>query len=134
MYNFSGFEHSNESSPNFSCHFWNHKVRVYSNFPSLFSDVKDSHSVFFLAQTSHTLDKYNLSKWIFGLLSSWVKIHQILQVTFKPRVSYSSKFASHFIVMKHNSSVCFHLNLYMLCTKASNQSANFQTFDWSHEN
>ena len=30
MYNFQTFGCSNESSPNSSCHFWNHKVRVYS--------------------------------------------------------------------------------------------------------
>ena len=31
MYNSSDFECSDESSPNFSCHFWNEVVRVYSN-------------------------------------------------------------------------------------------------------
>ena len=34
---FQTFECSNESSPNLSCQFWNHKVRVYLNFASLFS-------------------------------------------------------------------------------------------------
>ena len=34
---FQTFESSNESSHNSSCHFWNQKVRVYSNFASLFS-------------------------------------------------------------------------------------------------
>ena len=62
---FQTFECSNESSPNSSCHFWNHKVRVYSNFASLFSVMKDNSSVFFLAQTSYTLDKNSPSKWNF---------------------------------------------------------------------
>ena len=35
--------------------------------------------------------------------------------------------------MRYNSSVLFHLNLYMLWTKGVHQSANFQTFDCSHE-
>ena len=35
----------------------------------------------------------------------------------KPRVSFSSNFASFFIAMKHNSSAFFHLNLFMLWTK-----------------
>ena len=35
-------------APNASCYFWNHKVRVYSNFASLLSVMKDSTSVFFL--------------------------------------------------------------------------------------
>ena len=65
MYNFQTFGCSNEGSPNFSCSFWNHKVRVYSNVTSLFSVMKDNSSVFFLAQTSYTLDKNNPLNWIF---------------------------------------------------------------------
>ena len=36
--------------------------------------------------------------------------------------------------MRHNSSVLFHLKLYMLWTKQAQQSANFQNCDCSHEN
>ena len=43
------------------------------------------------------------------------------------RVSFSSKFASLFSVMRRNSSVLFHPNLYMLYTKGAQQSANIQT-------
>ena len=43
-------------------------------------------------------------------------------------------FGSLFSVMRHNSPVLFHLKLYMLWTKRAHQSANFQTFDCSHEN
>ena len=50
------FECFNESSPNSSCHFWNHKVRVYSNVASLFP-------LHFLAQTVYTLDKNSPLKW-----------------------------------------------------------------------
>ena len=57
IYNFSDFECSNESLPNSSCHFWNHKVRVYSNFASLLSVMKDELLFIFLAQKSYTLDK-----------------------------------------------------------------------------
>ena len=42
-------------------------------------------------------------------------------------------FLSPFSVMRHNSSVVFHLKLYMPWTKRAHQSANFQTCDWSHE-
>ena len=62
---FQTFECSNESSHNSSCHFCNHKVRVYSNFTSLFSVMKDHFSAFFLAQTLYTLDKKSPSKWNF---------------------------------------------------------------------
>ena len=50
------------------------------------------------------------------------------------KVSVFSNFASLFSVMRHNSSVLFHLKLPILWTKGTHQSANFQTFDCSHEN
>ena len=43
---FQTFECSNESSPNSSQHFRNCKVKVYSNFASLFSVMKNNSSVF----------------------------------------------------------------------------------------
>ena len=43
------FEFSNENSPDFSCHLWNHKVRVYSNFASLLSAMKDNSSLLFIS-------------------------------------------------------------------------------------
>ena len=45
--NFQIFECFNETSLNSSCQFWNHKVKVYSNFASLFSVMKDNSTVFF---------------------------------------------------------------------------------------
>ena len=42
-------------------------------------------------------------------------------------------FGSLFSVVRYNSSVLFHLKLYMLWTKGPYQSANFQTCDCSHE-
>ena len=80
---FQTFECSNESSPNSSCHFWNHKVRVYSNFASLFSVMKDNSSVFFLAQTFILWTKRARRSEIFRLLSGWVKIQQILYAMFE---------------------------------------------------
>ena len=44
---FRFFECFDESSPNSSCQFWNHKVKVYSNFVSPFSVTKDNSSLFF---------------------------------------------------------------------------------------
>ena len=44
---FQTFGYSNERSLNSSCHFWNHKLKVCSNFVSLFSTMKDNTSVFF---------------------------------------------------------------------------------------
>ena len=52
---------------------------------------------------------------------------------FKPRVSFSLNFGSHFSVMRDNSSVLFQLRFYMIWTKGTHQSEKFQTFDCSHE-
>ena len=54
-----------------------HKVRVYSNFASLFSVMKETLCIF-LAQTLYTLDKKSpYRSEIFIFLTSWLKIHQI---------------------------------------------------------
>ena len=63
--NFQIFDCFNESSPNSSCQFWNHSVKVYSNFASMFSVMKDNSSVIFLAQASYTLDNNSPFKWNF---------------------------------------------------------------------
>ena len=47
LQNIHNFGCSIESSPNTSSHFWNPKVRVYSNIASLFSVMKNNSSVFF---------------------------------------------------------------------------------------
>ena len=44
---FQAFKWSNESSPNSSFHFWNHKVRIDSIFALLFSFMKDNSSLLF---------------------------------------------------------------------------------------
>ena len=63
-----------------------------------------------------------------------LKFSKLLMSFFKQKVSLSSKFGSLFGVMRDNSSVLFHLKLYMLSTKLVHQSENFQTFNCSHEN
>ena len=71
------------------------------------------------------------------ILDFWVvewKFTKLFMSFLEPRASFSSNFASLFRVMTHNSSVFFNLNLYLLWTIGFDQSANFQTFDCSHEN
>ena len=46
LYSFQNFGCSNECSTNSSCHFWNPNVRVYSNFASMVSAMKDNSFVF----------------------------------------------------------------------------------------
>ena len=50
------------------------------------------------------------------------------------QVNSSSNFASFFIVMTHNSLVSFELMHFLLWIKGSNQSPNFETFEFSVEN
>ena len=104
---FQTSECSNESSPNFSCHFSNHKVRVYSNFALLFSVIKDKTSVFFLLK-SHILQTETAHRSeIFGIQSSWVKIHKIPHVIFESTSQFFYNFASFFSVTRDNSSILF---------------------------
>ena len=62
--------------------------------------------------------------------SIFVKFMSIL----KRQVSSSSVFVSFFIVMKHNYTVNLKLIHFLLWTKGSYQSSNFDTFEYSGEN
>ena len=80
---FQTFECSHESSLNFSCHFSNHKVRVYSNFASLFSVMKDNSFAFLQLKLCIIWTKRAHLKEIFRLSCGWVNIYQILHVIFE---------------------------------------------------
>ena len=131
---FQTFEYSNESSPNFSCHFWTHKVRVYLILHHCSVLWKTtplyllSSNLIYFGQI-YPIDVKFSDFWVVG----W-KFTKFLMSYLKPQVIFSLNFVSVVNVMKHNLSVFFHLNLYMLWTKGSNQSANSQTFYYSHEN
>ena len=59
---------------------------------------------------------------IFRRATARIKIHQIPRVIFGTKKrNFSSNFALPFIAMRHNSSVLFHLNVYMLWTKEAHQ-------------
>ena len=64
----------------------------------------------------------------FDFLVLWWKFAKFLKLFSKPNVSFSSNFASLFIVMKDNSFVLFQVKHYVLCTKGNNQSATFWDF------
>ena len=105
-------------------HFWSPKSFFMTQFLCIF-----------LAQTLLTFYKSSPSKCEssdFPLLA--LKFTKFFMSFFEQRVSFFSNFASLFSVMKHNSSVPFHLNLYMFWKKGVHQSANFLTFNCSHEN
>ena len=115
--------------------FFKAQISSSSNIASLFSVMKHNSSVLF---------------WLKHNILSTKVVHQSAHFQtchclhynspnsschfLERRVSCSSNFASLFSVMRYNSSVLFHLNFCMLWTKISDQSANYQTFECSHEN
>ena len=71
---------------------------------------------------------------IFRLATARIKMHLILHVIFGIKSQFFFRFYMTLQCHETNSSVLFHLNLHMLWTKRSNQSANFQNFDCLYEN
>ena len=105
--------------------FFKQEVSFSSKFGSLFS-VMEIILLYFLAETLYAIDKSGTSKCKFSdspLLA--LKFTKFFMSFLEPRVSFSSNFASLFSIMRHNYSVLFHLNLYMLWTKAADRSAIF---------
>ena len=104
-----------ENSPNSLCRFWNHKTFFTTKLLCIF-----------LAQILNTFYTSSPSKCKFSdfaLLA--LKFTKSLMSFLESRVSFSSNFASLFSVMRHNSSVLFHLDLYMFWKKEAHESANF---------
>ena len=87
-----------------------------------------------MAQTLCHFDKHSTSKWNFSDLSLLtLKSIKFFMPFLQPRVSFTSNFAPLFSVMRYHSSVLFHVKRYMLWTKRTHKSANFQIFDCSRE-
>ena len=83
------FNYLCDNSPNFFCHFWNHK--------SLFTTQL---FCIFLAQTLHTNKVH-----IFRISTARVKIHQIPYFIFQTKNQFFSKFESLFSVLRDNSAL-----------------------------
>ena len=129
MYNFQNFGCSNnESSPDSSCIFETTRSG-FSNFASLFSLMTDNSSVSFQLKPQILWTKITHWSEVFGLLSCWVKIQQILPVIFE--TMYFFKLSSLLNAMGVKSSVLFQLKLYSIFTKGAHHSTKFQTFDCS---
>ena len=127
------FEGFNESSPSSSCQFWNHKVKFYSNFASLFSVMKDNSSALFYLKLLYFGQKELIqAKFSDFWVAGW-KFTKFFIWCLKLQVSFSLNFASLFSVIRDNSSVIFKLKLYMIWTKGAHQGARFQTFVCSHK-
>ena len=84
-------------------------------------------SVLFSSNITYFLQKQSIKVQIFRLSTARVKVHRIPHVIFQTNSQFSSKFGSFFSVIRDNFSVLFQLKLYMLLTKVTHQSPNFQT-------
>ena len=119
---------------NSSCHFSN-KKSVFLQSLDLFQCHERYFFCTFQGETLCAIGKSSTSKSKFPNLPLLaLKFTKFLMPFLVPRVSISSNFASLFSVTRHHISVLFHLNICMLWTNRSNQSVDFWTFNWSHQN
>ena len=89
-------------------------------------------SVFFSLNITYFLQKQPIKVQIFTLSTAHIKIHRIHQVIFGTTSQFFFKLC--IFLWCHETSLPFHLNLYVLWIKRAHQSENFQTFDCPHEN
>ena len=98
-------------SPNYLCHFWNHKSFFTTQ---LLWYLFSSNITFFLQKRKFS-----------DFSPAQVKVHQIPHAIFQKNAVFL--LGSFFSVIRDNFSALFRLKLYMLLAKAPHQSANFQT-------
>ena len=104
---FQIFECSNEGWPNSSCDVWNHKVKVYLNFASLFSVMKITPLYFCSWNLVYFGQKESIEKKFSDFWAVGWKFTKFLLSYLKPQVSFSLKFTSFFSVTRNNSSVLY---------------------------
>ena len=100
-----------ENSPHSLCHFWNYMSFFTTQLVYII-----------LAQTLYAIDKSSTSKSKFSDLPLLaLKFKTFIMSFLKPKASVSSNFASLSSVMRDNSSILFHLKLYVLSRKGTHQ-------------
>ena len=100
--------------------FLKQKVSFSSKLGSLYSVMSDHYFVLFQLKLYMLLTKvaYQSAKCqTCNNCSLALKLTKSIMLFLQPRISFSSNFASLFSVMRHNSSVFFHLNLCMFWRK-----------------
>ena len=103
------------------------------DFASIFSAIRHKSSVLFLAQTLYFQRSQLKSNFLdFRVLES--KFVKFLMSVLKWQVNSSSNFPLFFISRTHNFSANFKVIPFLLWTKESHQSPNFNTFKCSGEN
>ena len=114
--------------------FFKPPVNVYLNITSPFSVMTHDSSVIFRSNMIYFDQKEPIKAQALRVASDGIKSAKFFMSFFKAQVSFSSKFASFFSVVTHNSSVLLWLKHNILSTKVAHQSANFQTYHCSHKN
>ena len=106
-----------------------------SNFASLFSVIKITPLCFCSSKIAYFRHKEPIkTQIVYTFECSGSKFVKLSMSILKRQVNSSSIFVSFFIVMTHNSSVNFKLMHFLLWTKGSYESSNFDTFECSGEN
>ena len=126
---FQTFKSSNENSLNSSCHFWNHKVMVYSNFASLFSVMKDNSTVFFSSNLIYLGQKEPIEVKCSEFRMVWWKFTKFHMSYLRLQVSFSLNFASLFSVTRDNFFIFIGtLKSLKICTLIGPFCAKYKTF------
>ena len=99
-----------------------------------FSVIKDNSSVFFQLKPHILWTKIAQRSKTFGLLSGWMKIYQIPYVICGTKSQFFIKLWITLQCHKTELFCIFSSKFYMLWTKGSDQSANFQTFNCLDKN
>ena len=109
-------------------------LKIHQILYVIFETITDlsRHNSFVFIQLSITQQPIRVL--IFRLYTAHVKIHQIPHAISLTKSKFSFKVWITLQCHERYSSVPFQQKLYMLLTKVVHQSANFQTFDCSHEN
>ena len=107
-------------------------VKIHQMIYVIFHDTAPLY--LFTSNITYFLQKQSIKVDIFRLATAFIKIHQIPHAIFGTKSQFFFKLCITLQCHETNSSVLFHLNLYMLWTKGSDQSVNFQTFDCLHGN
>ena len=119
------FNYLCENSPNSSCHFSN-KKSVFLQSLDLFSVSWEIILLYFFSWNFICYwEKQHIKVQTFRLATAHIKIHQIPHVIFGTKSQFFFKRWTLFSVIRHNTSVHFHLNLYLFWTKETHRSANF---------
>ena len=107
-----------------------HQCGIFQNLSVLMKVHSISHPIFetrrsgFIQILHHCSMSWKITPFYFLAETSY----------FLTKIAHRSEIFGLFSIMKHDSSVFFHLNPYILWIKGSDQSAYFQTFDCLHEN